>query len=95
MALVAPGQVALVLIVLATSQLVYAFYPYRRRPRRYLPVLVSCAVAVLLGQVWALAGLPAVQVGDANLLPALAFALLLQPLAGRIRIRSKMGEHPC
>jgi hypothetical protein len=33
-----------------------------------------------LGQLWDFLGLPSARLGQANLLPGLAFALLLQPL---------------
>jgi hypothetical protein len=79
-----PGYVVGLLIILATSQLLYAFFPYRRR--RYLPVLVASAVGFVFGEVWALLGLPALQLGDANLLPGVFFAVLLQPVADLLAI---------
>jgi hypothetical protein len=83
--LIHPGYVVGLLVILATSQLLYAFFPYRRR--RYLPVLLATGVGFVLGEIWALLGLPALQLGDANLLPGVFFAVLLQPLADQVAIR--------
>ncbi len=77
--LVPPGLIVGVLLVLITSQLFFAFLPYRRRA--YVPILAMTAIGFLLGQAWDFLGLPSVRLGEANLLPAVAFALLLQPLA--------------
>jgi hypothetical protein len=77
--LVPPGLVVAVLAVLIVSQLFYAFLRYRRRA--YLPILLMTAVGFGLGQVWDYLGLPSVRLGQADILPAVVFALLLQPLA--------------
>jgi hypothetical protein len=77
--LIPPGLIVAVLLVLIVSQLCYAFLPYRRRA--YVPILVMTAMGFGLGQLWDFLGLPSWRLGEANLLPALAFALLLQPLA--------------
>jgi hypothetical protein len=77
--LVPPGLVVAALGVLILSQLFYALLPYRRRA--YLPTLLMTALGFALGQLWDFLGLPSVRLGQANLLPAVAFALLLQPLA--------------
>jgi hypothetical protein len=74
-----PGSILAVLFVLILSQAFYAALPYRRRA--YVPILVMTAVGFALGQVWDYVGLPSIRVGQANLLPAAGFALLLQPLA--------------
>jgi len=74
---VSPGVLVSALLVLAVSQLLYAFWPYPRRA--YLPVLILTTAGILLGQLWDLLGLPSVRVGSANLLPALIFAVALQP----------------
>jgi len=50
-------------------------------------LVVLLALGVLLGQVWDLLGLPAFRLGQANLLPAILFAIALQPLADRLPIR--------
>ena len=79
MKLIPPGLIVAVLLVLIVSQLFYAFLPYRRRA--YVPILLMTAAGFALGQTWDFLGLPSARLGQANLLPALAFALLLQPLA--------------
>ena len=79
MNLVPPGFVVAALGVLILSQLFYAFLRYRRRA--YLPILVMTAAGFGLGQVWDFLGLPSVRMGQADVLPAVVFALLLQPLA--------------
>ena len=79
MKLIPPGLIVAVLLVLIVSQLCYAFLPYRRRA--YIPILLMTAIGFGLGQLWDFLGLPSWRLGEANLLPALAFALLLQPLA--------------
>jgi len=82
---VPPALVIDVLMILVVSQLLYAFFPYRKRA--YLPVLVLTTIGVVLGQVWDLLGLPGFRFGNANLVPALLFVLALQPLARRLPIR--------
>ena len=79
MSYIPPGVIVAVLLILITSQLCYAFLPYRRRA--YIPILLMTALGFGLGQLWDFLGLPSWRLGEANLLPALAFALLLQPLA--------------
>jgi len=74
-----PGLIVGVLLVLIVSQACFALLPYRRRA--YVPVLVMTALGFALGQAWDFLGLPSLRLGQANLLPALGFALLLQPLA--------------
>jgi hypothetical protein len=77
-----PGVIVALLVVLIVSQLLYAFAPYRRR--HFLLVLALTAAGVGLGQLWDFAGLPSLRLGEANVLPALVFALGLQPLVDRI-----------
>ena len=77
--LVPPGLVVAVLAVLILSQLFYALLPYRRRA--YVPILVTTAAGFALGQLWDFLGLPSLRLGQANMIPAIGFALLLQPLA--------------
>jgi hypothetical protein len=77
--LVPPGLVVAVLAVLIVSQLFYAFLRYRRRA--YFPILLMTAIGFGLGQLWDYLGLPSARMGQANILPAVVFALLLQPLA--------------
>ncbi len=77
--LVPPGLIVASLAVLILSQLFYAFLPYRRRA--YVPILLMTAAGFGLGQLWDYLGLPAIRMGQADVLPAVVFALLLQPLA--------------
>jgi hypothetical protein len=77
--LIPPGLVVAVLLVLIVSQLCYAFLPYRRRA--YIPILLMTGIGFGLGQLWDFLGLPSWRLGEANFVPALVFALLLQPLA--------------
>ena len=77
--LIPPGLIVGALAVLILSQLFFAFLPYRRRA--YLPILLMTAVGFALGQFWDFIGLSSVRLGQANILPAVGFALLLQPLA--------------
>lgn len=77
--LIPPGLIVAALAVLIVSQLFFAFLPYRRRA--YLPILLITAIGFGLGQLWDYIGLPALRLGQANMLPAVLFALLLQPLA--------------
>ena len=79
MKLIPPGLIVAVLLILIVSQLCFALLPYRRRA--YVPVLLMTALGFGLGQLWDFLGLPSVRLGQANLVPAVAFALLLQPLA--------------
>jgi hypothetical protein len=74
-----PGLVVAALLVLIVSQLCFALLPYRRRA--YLPILAMTALGFGLGQAWDFLGLPSLRLGQANVVPALIFALLLQPLA--------------
>jgi hypothetical protein len=77
--LIPPGLIVAVLAILIMSQVFYAFLPYRRRS--YLPILITTATGFALGQLWDFLGLPALRMGQANVVPAIPFALLLQPLA--------------
>ena len=77
-----PGAIVGLLVVLVLSQLLYALWPYTRRA--YLPVLALTALGFLVGQGWDALGLPSLHLGEANLLPGIAFAVALQPLADRL-----------
>ena len=91
LSLIPPGLIVAVLLVLITSQVFFAVVPYRRRA--YIPILVMTALGFGLGQLWDYIGLPSWRLGQANLLPALLFALLLQPLARFVpRSRSQRKE---
>jgi hypothetical protein len=87
-----PGLVVAVLAVLIFSLVFYALLPYRRRA--YVPILVATAAGFALGQLWDFLGLPSLRLGQANLIPAVAFALLLQPLARFVPRRNKEPKEP-
>jgi hypothetical protein len=74
-----PGLIVAVLLVLITSQVFFIFLPYRHRA--YVSILVMTALGFGIGQFWDYIGLPSWRLGQANLLPAVPFAFLLQPLA--------------
>jgi hypothetical protein len=89
--LIPPGLIVAVLLILIVSQLFFAFLPYRRRS--YLPVLLMTAIGFGLGQLWDFIGLPSVRLGQGNVLPAIPFALFLQPLARFVpRLRKEPKE---
>jgi hypothetical protein len=87
-----PGLIVAVLLILITSQLCFAFLRYRRRA--YLPILVMTAAGFGLGQLWDLLGLPSWRLGQADVMPAVLFALLLQPLARFVPRREGPSEEP-
>jgi hypothetical protein len=87
--LIPPGAIVAVLAVLILSQLFFAFLPYRRRA--YIPILLMTAAGFALGQLWDFLGLPSARLGQADLMPAAMFALLLQPLA---RFVPRPGSEP-
>jgi len=82
---VPPGLVLGAALVLVLAQLFHSVVHYGRRP--YLSVLVLTAAGFGAGQVWDVLGLPALRLGQVNLLPALVFAIALQPLAKRLTLR--------
>ena len=90
--LIPPGLVVGVLAVLILSQLFFAFLPYRRRA--YLPILLMTALGFGLGQLWDFFGLPSARLGQADVLPATVFALLLQPLARFVPRPSSQPKEP-
>jgi hypothetical protein len=90
--LIPPGLVVAVLVVLIVSQLFFAFLPYRRRA--YLPILLMTAIGFGLGQLWDYIGLASLRLGQANMLPAVLFALLLQPLARFVPRPSRDPKEP-
>ena len=90
--LVPPGLIVWVLAVLIVSQLFFAFLPYRRRA--YLSVLAMTAIGFVLGQAWDFLGLPSIRLGQADVLPAVVFALLLQPLARFVPRPSREPKEP-
>ena len=90
--LVPPGLIVGLLAVLILSQLFFAFLPYRRRA--YVPILLMTAIGFGLGQLWDFLGLPSARLGQANMLPATIFALLLQPLARFVPRPSSVPKEP-
>jgi uncharacterized protein (DUF486 family) len=87
-----PGLIVGVLAVLILSQLFFAFLPYRRRA--YVPILLVTAIGFGLGQLWDFLGLPSARLGQANVLPAVAFALMLQPAARFVPRPSSEPKEP-
>ena len=87
-----PGLIVALLLILIASQLFFAVLPFRRRA--YIPVLVMTTLGFALGQAWDYLGLPSLRLGQANLLPALGFALLLQPLARFVPRPSREPREP-
>jgi len=87
-----PGIIVAVLLVLIVSQLFFAFLPYRRRA--YVPILVMTALGFALGQGWDFLGLPSIRMGEANVLPAAVFAVLLQPLARFVPTPNREPKEP-
>ena len=90
--LIPPGLIVGVLAVLIVSQLFFAFLPYRRRV--YLPILLMTTIGFGLGQLWDFLGLPSARLGQANVLPAVVFALLLQPAARFVPRRGSEPKEP-
>jgi hypothetical protein len=90
--IIPPGLIVGVLAILIVSQLFFAFLPYRRRA--YVPILVMTAIGFGLGQLWDYIGLPSARLGQANMLPAAGFALLLQPLARFVPRPSSEPKEP-
>ena len=90
--LIPPGLIVAVLAVLIFSLVFYALLPYRRRA--YVPILVVTAAGFALGQLWDFLGLPSFRLGQANMIPAFPFALLLQPLARFVPRPSRQPKEP-
>ena len=87
-----PGVIVAVLAALIFSLVFYALLPYRRRA--YVPILVVTAAGFALGQLWDFIGLPSFRLGQANMAPAIPFALLLQPLARFVPRPSREPKEP-
>ncbi len=79
------GLVPALLLALIVAQLFKTFWP--QRPGAYPALLLGAAVGMGAGQLWAWLGLPALTLGSTSLLPGLALALVLAPLAERLRSR--------
>jgi len=80
-----PGLLLAVPFTLLLAQLLHALWHSGRC--RYLAVLILTAAGMLLGQAWDVLGLPALRLGQLNLLPAIAFAAALQMLCRRLTLR--------
>jgi hypothetical protein len=80
-----PGLILGVVLTLLLAQLLHALWHNGRT--RYLAVLILTAAGVLLGQLWDVLGLPALRMGQLDLLPAVLFAIALQLLARRLTLR--------
>ena len=79
-----PALLLAPLLALITSQVFYALLPYSKR--NYLAILLLTGIGFALGQAWQFLQLPAIHIGEGNVLPGLLFAALLQPLAPRLPI---------
>jgi hypothetical protein len=90
--LVPPGVIVGVLAVLIFSLIFYGLLPYRRRA--YVPILVVTAAGFALGQLWDFLGLPSLRLGQANMVPAIPFAMLLQPAARFVPRPSRESKEP-
>ena len=90
--LIPPGVIVAALAVLIVSQLFFAFLPYKRRS--YLPILLMTAIGFGLGALWDFLGLPSARLGQANMLPGIVFAALLQPLARFVPRPSREPKEP-
>jgi len=82
---VPPGVLLAVPLTLLLAQLLHGLWHSGRC--RYLAVLILTAAGVLLGQAWDVLGLPALRLGQLNLLPAIVFATALQLLGRRLTLR--------
>ncbi|HXM58076.1 MAG TPA: hypothetical protein VOB72_21945 [Candidatus Dormibacteraeota bacterium] len=80
-----PGLVLGVALTLLLTQLLHALWHNGRT--RYLAVLILTTAGVLLGQLWDAVGLPALRMGQLDVLPAVLFAVGLQLLARRLTLR--------
>lgn len=89
---VPPGLIVAMLAILILSQVFYAFLPYRKRA--YFPILVTTAAGFALGQLWDFLGLPSLRMGQANVAPAIPFALLLQPVAKFVPRPNRQPKEP-
>jgi hypothetical protein len=85
MALIPPGLLLAVPVTLLLAQLLHALWHSGRC--RYRAVLVLTVAGVALGQLWDVVGLPAMRLGQLDLLPAILFAIGLQPFGRRLSLR--------
>lgn len=80
-----PGLLLAVPLTLLLAQLLHALWHNGRC--RYRAVLVLTAVGVALGQLWDVVGLPALRLGQLDMVPAIPFAIALQSVARRLSLR--------
>jgi hypothetical protein len=80
-----PALLLAVPFTLLLAQLLHALWHDGRR--RYLAVLILTAAGVLLGQAWDVLGLPALRLGQLDVLPAVGFATALQVFGRRLTLR--------
>ena len=92
MRFIPPGLILLVLFTVIASSAFYAALPYRRRA--FVPILAMTALGFALGQGWDYIGLPALRFGQANVVPAVLFALGLQPLARFVPRGGRVPREP-
>lgn len=84
MSWIPPGLLLGLGLTLVLAQLFHSMLHNGRRA--YVPVLLLTSAGVVAGQVWDLLGLPALRLGQVNLVPAVLFATALQPLAKRLTL---------
>jgi hypothetical protein len=82
---VPPALLLGVPVTLLLAQVLHTFWHGGRC--RYRAVLVLTAAGVLLGEAWDLVGLPGLRLGQLNLVPAVLFAMALQPLGRHLTLR--------
>src|SRR5436309_1027299 len=92
MRLIPPGLVLLAVFTIVAASVFYAALPYRQRA--FMPILVMTALGFGLGQGWDYVGLPALRLGQANILPGVLFALGLQLLARFVPRPSREPKEP-
>lgn len=82
---VPPALLLAVPFTLLLAQLLHTFWHSGRC--RYRVVLLLTVAGVVLGEVWDVVGLPAVRLGQLNMLPAIVFAIGLQSFGRRLSLR--------
>jgi hypothetical protein len=82
---VPPALLLAVPFTLVLAQLLHALWHSGRC--RYRAVLLLTVAGVALGELWDVVGLPALRLGELNLLPAILFAIGLQSFGRRLSLR--------
>jgi hypothetical protein len=82
---VPPALLLAVPFTLLLAQLLHALWHSGRC--RYRAVLLLTVAGVALGQVWDVIGLPALRLGQLDMLPAILFASGLQVFGRRLSLR--------